>query len=306
MRRILDNNTDYLPGDPQITDSSVNNGKIGPETLGQLTDLNFIWPNGSGINRPFANASSVGSAPSAGFDDTFVARWTRTVTLNPGTYSFSTISDDGVNVILSDTTGTTGLTATTRTGMPNAGYIINDWSNHAPKLDYGTFTVSTAMTRTLVVEFYENTGGAEIILNATSSTYSFTDSPNTPSGVGFTQVNSIYPGNSSLMLNGYFAIPSGSTTAALSYKRLYDLGSNSTFYVEASTDGGFTWSQIATETLSGATKRMPPGNTWQQQGAALTSSTYTGHNVIIRFRLDTRTASTTNDGMYLTDIRITS
>ncbi|MBI1259754.1 MAG: hypothetical protein GC204_19985 [Chloroflexi bacterium] len=306
MRHILDDNTDYTVSDPYVTTG----GKIGPETgLSQITDINFNWSDG--VNRPLSNASSVGTSNQSsdsplqpGFDDTFVVRWTRTVDLNPGTYSFTTASDDGVNVIISDRTGITGLTATTRTGMTNAGYVINNWTDHGPSLNYGTFTVTAAMTRTLVVEYYENWGGAEIILNATNSSYSFTDSPNTPTGLpdpnAFTQVDSIYPGNSSLMLNGYLNL-SAASNPVLSYQRLYDIANNGTFSVEVSTDGGFTWTIL--ESITGSANRMLPNQNWEQSSVSLNS--YKTANVMIRFRMDTRSVSSSQDGVYLTDIRVT-
>ena len=41
--------------------------------------------------------------------------------------------------------------------------------------------------------------------------------------VGYTVVNSIYPGNSSLMLNGYFNLSDPRAEPVLTYQRLYDL-----------------------------------------------------------------------------------
>ena len=301
MRHILDDNTDYTASDPYVS----NGAKLGPETsLSQITDINFKWVDN--VSWPLSDAAlprglsnQTNDSPlMQGFDDTYVVRWTRTVTLNPGTYSFSTISDDGVNVIISDRTGISGLTPTTRTGMANAGYVINNWSDHGAALNYGFFTVSTSMTRTLVVEYYENWGGAQIVLNATSSSYSFTDSPNTPSGSSFTQVDSIYPGNSSLMLNGYFDLTG--PDRVLSYKRLYDLANNANFYVEISQDGGFSWAQL--DSIAGPANLVPPGQTWQQQSILLNG--YKTANVMIRFRLDTRTVSSSQDGVYITDIRV--
>jgi hypothetical protein len=145
-----------------------------------------------------------------------------------------------------------------------------------------------------------------IILNASSSSFSFTDSPNTHIGSGFDMVDAIYPGNSSLMLNGFFNFPTGSSPY-LEYKRLYDLKQNETFYVEISTDGGFTWSQVGGETVTNS-KALPPTTYWQQRHIDLTTPTdYRNTNVIIRFRLDTRTATSvtgSGDGVYLTDIQV--
>ncbi|MEO8394255.1 MAG: hypothetical protein ABI700_14790, partial [Chloroflexota bacterium] len=312
MENILNANTDFTTASP----FTLLNGKIGPETgLSQIDDINFYWNPSATYQRPLSNSAPVD------FTDTFVARWSRTVTLTAGaTYNFSTISDDGVRLMLGTMTGITGLTATGRTinGSTGSGYIINNWTNHGAVLDYGTFTVgATPVTTTLTLEFYENAGAAEIILNATSSTFSFTDSPNPPSGSTFTLVNSIYPGNSSLMLNGFFNL-AASSTPVLTYQRLYDLAANNIFTAEVSTDGGFTWAVLpqsipplpatpppvgSLETLTGPASRLPPGNYWEQRSIDL--SAYKVANVMIRFRLDTRTASGTGDGVYLADIRVT-
>lgn len=278
---------------------------IGPEIL---ADINFDWGT---TGRPLG-----GAAPDPAFANTFLARWTRTVTLSPGTYSFSTVSDDGVNLWIDDFTDTDiiGSSAAASGGGANSRYIINHWGDHSAALDYGSFTVTNTITRVLTLEFYENGGSAKIILNATRGSYSFTDSPNTPYTAcspndgdtcinGLTVVKSVYRGNSSLMMNGYFSLPV-SGTPSLAYQRLYQLPANNFFYVEVSTDGGFTWTTIGSETLSGTT-RLPPGNYWEQRTVSL--SAYSGQaHMMIRFRLDTRgSGGTTADGVYVADIRVT-
>ena len=84
----------------------------------------------------------VGAAPSVGAD-TFSGRFTKTVTLTAGTYEFTTTSDDGVRVFVD--------------GSP----VIDKWVNQAPTTWAGTRAV-TAGEHTIVVEYYENTGGAVI------------------------------------------------------------------------------------------------------------------------------------------------
>ena len=300
MQHIMMSNTDYTAADSFVGTG----GKIGPETgLSQIDDINFNWDTSATYQRPLSNAAPIS------FADTFAGRWQRTVTLNAGTtYNFSTIADDGVRLFLSNSSGiASGLTAMTgRTDYPSGGYIINRWTDHSPQLDFGTFTVGASpVTTTLVLEFYERTGGAEIILNATSSSYSFTDSPNTPSGVGYTVVNSIYPGNSSLMLNGYFNLSDPlKPNKTLAFQRQYDLKSNNLFYVEVSTNGGFSWTQIASENLSNSSTINPTPLGWQQRSVDISSYIGSGTNVMIRFRLDTRSASSTGDGVYLSDIQV--
>ncbi|MCC6804551.1 MAG: hypothetical protein IT319_16830, partial [Anaerolineae bacterium] len=167
----------------------------------------------------------------------------------------------------------------------------------------------------LTLEFYENGGDAVIILNATKGGYSFTDSPNTPYSAcspndgdtcinSQTVVKSDYPGNSSLMLKGFFNL-STSTTPSLQYQRLYLLPANNRFYVEVSTDGGFNWTTITSENLENTT-RLPPSNYWDQRNVSLAAYNGQAH-VMIRFRLDTRSSGgTTGDGVYISEIIVTS
>ena len=61
----------------------------------------------------------VGAAPSVGAD-TFSGRFTKTVTLEAGTYEFTTTSDDGVRVFVD--------------GIP----VIDKWVNQAPTTLTGT------------------------------------------------------------------------------------------------------------------------------------------------------------------------
>lgn len=295
--RILNDTPNLSPLDSYRTSGP----RIGPENT---PTISFNWGS---ADRPLNNTSE-----DPAYRDTFAARWTRTVTLQGNTtYRFYTVSDDGVRLRISDVTDTDiaddPLTA------DNSGIIIERWDDHSAMLDYATFTVTSAtpITRTLTLEYYEDGMTAEIILNATSSRYSFTDSPNPPVGSGFNYVASVYPGNSSLMLNGFFDL-SAAATPALRYKILYDLTANSFFYVEVSTDGGFSWSQLSSLTLNN-TSRLPPAYDWLEVTADLRPSAtapynYLQPNVMIRFRLDTRTATALNggtgDGVYLTDIRV--
>jgi hypothetical protein len=282
--RILQDNANYPPG-PLVTATGP---IIGPETI---TDVLFDWAS---TNRPLNNGAPVDYA------DTFAGRWIRSVTLSPGTYTFRTISDDGVRLIIDDVAGT-DLAAN---AGGNSGYIINNWGMHSPTLDSGTFTVSSTISRTLTLAYFENGGGAVIELYATSDSYSFTDSPNTPDGGGgFTQVDSLFPGNSSLMLNGFFDL-SAATNPTLNYRRTYDLDPNNTFRVEYSTNGGFIWTIVPSETqtdgLCMPTIGTPPCD-WQARTVALP----TQPNVMIRFRLDTRSATDTDDGVYIAEVEVT-
>ncbi len=282
---------EYFPNTTYPDNSGDPSLPVGPEII---SEVNFNWGS---TQKPLNNATT------DDFKDTFTARWRRNVSLAPGTYNFSTISDDGVRLWIDDYTGTDIIDpATVVGGTPNSRYIINNWGAHGPTLNYGSFTVTGGtINRTLTLEFFENGGGAVIILNATGSSYSFTDSPDPAFP---TLVNSVFPGNSSIMLNGYFDL-TNSTTPSLTYRRLYQLnGDSNAFYVDVSNDGGFTWSTLNSETLTSGS-RLPPGNDWDQRIVSLSSYAGPGHdNVMIRFRLDTRTATTTTDGVYISDVHV--
>ena len=94
-----------------------------------VTDIDFSFGSGGPVVAP-----SVGA-------DTFSGRLSKTVTLAAGTYEFTTTSDDGVRVLVD--------------GTP----VIDRWVNQAATMYTGT-RVLTAGVHTIVVEYYENTGGA--------------------------------------------------------------------------------------------------------------------------------------------------
>jgi hypothetical protein len=73
--------------------------------------------------------------------DGFSARWSRYLYLEPGTYRFTTTSDDGLRVYVDGT------------------LLINEWYDHAPKTVSADLSLSKGH-HLVVVEFYENTGFA--------------------------------------------------------------------------------------------------------------------------------------------------
>jgi len=94
-------------------------------------DINYDW--GSSSPDPSVNA------------DNFSARWTGYLNVTPGTYRFTATSDDGIRV-----------------WVDNA-LIINQWDEHPPQ----TFTADWGLAtghHLVVVEFYENDGGAVVRL----------------------------------------------------------------------------------------------------------------------------------------------
>lgn len=84
---------------------------------------------------------STGSPDPALPADMFSARWTRTTTYDAGTYRFTATGDDGIRVRLDGT------------------LILDGWSDHAPTT-YTADVPVTAGEHTVVIEYYERTGGA--------------------------------------------------------------------------------------------------------------------------------------------------
>lgn len=118
------NNTS-LSGSPVVTRSDGQNVVDG-------TMINFDWGSGS---------------PGAGINaDNFSVRWTRTSTYSAGTYTFNTVTDDGVRLYV------------------DGNLVFNDWANHPPTSNYTNVNL-TAGTHTIVMEYFEGVGGATAILS---------------------------------------------------------------------------------------------------------------------------------------------
>jgi hypothetical protein len=86
-----------------------------------------------------------GVSPAAGVNaDNFSARWTGQVEAPvTGSYTFSTVSDDGVRLWV------------------NGVQVINNWTDHAPTLDNGAaITLTAGQKYDIRMEFFESAGGA--------------------------------------------------------------------------------------------------------------------------------------------------
>ncbi len=80
--------------------------------------------------------------------DNFVCRWTGYI-LGPtdGAVTFTTLSDDGVHLTVGGTV------------------VINNWTDHAPTTNTGTFTTAAGIWYPIQLQFYEKGGGARIRLS---------------------------------------------------------------------------------------------------------------------------------------------
>jgi hypothetical protein len=99
-------------------------------------DVNFDWGNGS-------------PDPAIPVDD-FSARWTRSVSLAAGTYTFTVVGDDGVRLYV------------------DGELVIDGWVDQAPS----TYSATKALgdgTHLIVLEYYEHTGGAVARLSFTQT-----------------------------------------------------------------------------------------------------------------------------------------
>lgn len=108
-------------------------------------------------NEATIDANWGGGSPDATVNaDNFSARWSRTLTLVEGTYAFSVTADDGVRVLV------------------DGEEIINGYINQAPT----TYTAQKALAagnHTIMVEYFESTGGA-----VAQFSYTLADTNTTP------------------------------------------------------------------------------------------------------------------------------
>jgi Flp pilus assembly pilin Flp len=172
--------------------------------------------------------------------DSFAARFIRSFTAGAGNYTFITTSDDGVRLRLDDGTPPPLPTA------PTYWNLINNWTDHGRMIDLNTVSLNGSYR--LILEWFEGSGDAVLVLQVGSNRFSFTDSPKTA------DVNpSILYASSSLMLNGVInlAQPASITDPnrwkpRVEFYTLWSFREGSTGQsgrFEVSEDGGFTWTQ---------------------------------------------------------------
>jgi hypothetical protein len=108
-----------------------------------------------GLTRTDANVNfnwGTGSPAVQIAGDTFSVRWSGQVEpLFSGSYRFYTVSDDGVRLYV------------------NGVLIVNNWTNHGPTENSGIITLAANQKYDIVMEYYENTGGAVATLSWSSA-----------------------------------------------------------------------------------------------------------------------------------------
>jgi PKD repeat protein len=167
-------NWTYVPNSPSPTATASPSPSVSPSVSPSISPSASVSPSASpsispsptaaGYNAAFWNVPGTGAAPAipatapvltrvdptidfdwgmtapgVGVDaEHFVARWTRTVNFDAGTYRFRTESDDGIRVYVDN--------------VP----VIDQWNDHGVTVHTGDRTL-TAGNHDLRIEFYDNT-----------------------------------------------------------------------------------------------------------------------------------------------------
>ena len=243
-----------------------------------IPEIDFNWAYSQPVPDPTEGGSDLPDA------NHFLVRWWRTiyVTSDNTTYYIETRSDDGVRLIV-DPPGDPA----TDSDYPNGWtWTVWGWTNRAYNTnnpDTGSVVLSQGL-HTILVEFYENTGAAQVRVDFGKNGYVFHDSIDS-------STNYNHMSNMSITLEGAIDL-AGTTFPTLSYWHMQWLGSGDSCKVEASTDGGFNWSTLMTYSST--------DSVWRQEYVNLGG--YVGQKINIRFRTDARTDSEVGDGCYFDDI----
>ena len=271
--------------------------------------LDIIYDFGSTGRPPGALSGSAGST----WDNQYAARFERDITVAAGQFTFITVSDDGVRLRYVLNAACDVDDPPPNEGLPPTGpwNIINNWSFHGRTVDMNTVTLP-AGNHCLVLEYFEATGDAVIILTAGNNTFSYSDSPKLVAGTP--AIDSVPYGNSALMLDGVLNLV-GATSPVLEFWTQYDLNPNTFARVEISQDGGFTWEQNTSMGTGGtcdpnsycnptigssSSDVISAAGTWEQRRHNLTA--FAGRQIGLRFRL--QTSNSTDDGWWFTDIQV--
>lgn len=210
--------------------TNVGVGNYFPDSQPQfLMDINFEF----GSSGPRYGNGTVWRSSN------FLARFTRDVTAQGGEYTFITISDDGIR--MKYTPGPGG-------GSGNcAGWnIICNWTAHGRTVDLRAITFPSPGNYRLIVEWYESSGEAIVVVSTGSNNFSFSDSPKLGVGPSFPEFNSTSYSSSSLVLDGVIDM-CGARAPVLEFRTVYDTHNDSNnaldnlMNVEITTNGGIDW-----------------------------------------------------------------
>ncbi|KXK52040.1 MAG: PA14 domain-containing protein [Chloroflexi bacterium OLB13] len=214
------------------------------------------------------------------------------VSFQNGVRNFSTRSDDGVRLKVEELdSGGTPIPPT-----PFTWNVINNWTDHGPTTNTGSFNFLFGRRYRLTLQFYEKTGGAVIQLSVSDGSYSFSDSPKY--GGGLTpDIPPLAYANTSLLGNHVLDLTTmdPGSYALLGIENKYRSHTYNQLRVEVSTDGGFTWVGKDSDHDGGASDDAdygdgvvglgnPYSDPWQLRTYNL--SAYNGKQILLRFRYD--------------------
>jgi fibronectin type 3 domain-containing protein len=208
----VDSGGNHLTGTPVLT-------RVDPEV---------DFPNGNGSPGPGLNSTG------------FSVKWTGRIQAQfSQTYTFYTESDDGVRLFIKPTTSNTFTT------------VVNNFTDHAPTENSGTFAMSGGQVYDIEMDFYQNGGGweAELLWSSTS----------TPKD--FVPQSQLYSGAAPVAPSGLTAAAASGTTINVSWT---DNSNNETgFTVERTNpDNTVTDFSVAPNTTTYLDTGLTPGATY--------------------------------------------
>jgi len=279
-----------LDGIPDGTEPSYNATEMVTEVV---LDINH---NFGSSRRPAGSTTRM--------RDSYVGRWLRDITIQEGDFTFITRSDDGVRVKIDAPIGPADG------ALPGEWNIYEDWTNHAPTTAEATVHLPAGNWQ-LVVEWFENSGGATIIMSVGKNNFSFSDSPKVVLAPG-ADVPVVPYSNSSMILDGVLDLTvAGLVDPRIVYYEYRDHDDEDGRF-EVSANGGFSWTQSGLDPDSttdspnaGSGQWLPSNGPWLEQ--VHTFRDYVGTFLVIRFRQDAvgEPASDVDDGWWVTDILVT-
>lgn len=213
----------------------------------------------------------------------------------PGNRSFLVLSDDGIRMKVDELDADGNK-------VPRGGAewnLINSWKNRGPTSDASSFNFEAGKRYVITLQYFDNTGGAVLVMSIGDGRYSFTDSPKQS-----TTGKDIIPigyGNSSLITKTVLDMTTltNNQYVIMEYHTMYKVYKDAKLVLEVSNNGGFDWTQnglrsdvivngveiidinaFSQPTISNSQKT----DGWQIRQQNLTA--YKGQKVLLRFRMD--------------------